>query len=579
MIKNLPSKIQASALQNFNFGDADARTDSLLPTCHVPTSSLAELIADQKDIVLGHRGTGKSAMVRLIDERVVQFRGNSSEKNEIIVVDDEYDYSAIKSHLLKNALKDSDEDLVFRAVWEVLIIHRILRKVKDCIPTKDAKIDQILSDIETLLGTKSGKAGLFEILLSHKKKVGVKFDSYHPNIVDAYIGLEPTSDTASSNGSPILQIGEYRRYIDQLLQSNSIRLYVLLDRLDDFVIREQYDAQKKLLQALLSTQQIYREKSNFIRIKVFFRTDLFERLNLSQYGADKILVRCIHIQWTKADIKRLIAQRIGYNLSKALSLKGFEFEIDNDRFYISRDEFPMLEKSKSMSSFNPFKKADWIKLIFLATINLRKNSHNSGRITDSMEVIHEEIITSIFPREVLHQKTSGEKVEIDIFKFLETHLQFANGETTPRAVLSFMQKCLEKTKDYYLQNTDITELERDKNHEFPLFVKTAIYKGYNEFRKQCWTIQYQWAQEWKNLVACIESCSLKGTFSFLELAKSSKCEEAELRQFLAFVSHTGLISCDNPHAKVDSRTYRIPILFRKAVTRQVFEDEFPSGYH
>ena len=550
MITNLPNKLNVRIANEFSFGDAEARADKLLTKCHVPTAALNELIQDQKDIILGHRGTGKSAIVRLLDERLFKFKSTDGAKSEVLILDEEFDYNSIKNHLSKHALKDQEPSLVCRAVWEILVIYRLIEKTRSLLQEKDETLEDFFQEIELLIGTSTKKrVSLVEILLSHKKKVGIKFDTYHPNIVDSYIGLEPSSDSASSQTTTVLKVGEYRRFLDKLLKEKNIRIYVLFDRLDDFVIREEYETQKLLLQELLSTQQIYREKSQNIRVKAFFRTDLFERLNLAQFGPDKILSRCINISWTPSDIKRFIAQRVGYNLLQCLSLPGFEVRADKDRFFISRDELSMLEESKSMTSFNPFKKSHWQRVLFLAGIELRKKERNTGRLTDSMEVIHEELVTSVFPRQVLHRRQTGEIVEMDIFKFLDTHLQFANGETTPRAVLSFLDRCLEKIRDYYLQNGDIGEIDKDQNGEFPLFVKIAISRAYADFRKTSWKIQYQLSKEWTEFVAVVETFSTKGKFTYEEFKRSAKDQDAEIRQFLAFSSHTGLIHCENSHAK------------------------------
>jgi hypothetical protein len=219
-----------------------------------------------------------------------------------------------------------------------------------------------------------------------------------------------------------------------------------------------------------------------------------------------------------------------------------------------------------MKSFNPFKRSHWRRILLLASIELRKKEKNTGRLTDAMDVIHEEIITSIFPRQVLHRKQNGEQVEIDIFKFIESHLQFANGETTPRAVLSFLDLCLEKIRDYYLKNGDIKEIEKDQNGELPLFVKVAINRAYTDFRRKSWQVQYQLSKEWAAFVSVIESLSIKGNFSYEDFKRNAKAADTEARQFLAFSSHTGLLYCNNPNAKLSERTYLLPILFRKCIT-------------
>lgn len=563
MIKNLPNTISTSIVRAFSFGDADARDDQLLKNCHVPTSAISELIQDHKDIVLGYRGTGKSAIVRLFEEGIFSFKKGANEQHTVLVLDEEFDYRAVRNHLQQNALKDQKPEDLCRAVWEVLIIYRVMTSIRSAIDDSDATLREYINEIEVLLGVANKKTSLVDILLSHKKKVGIKFDTFHPNIVDTYIGIEPSPE-AATNGSPtVLKIGDYRKYTDRLLKEKDLKIYVLFDKLDDFVIHDDYETQKLLLQELLGAQRTYREKSQQIRIKIFFRTDLFERLDLRQFGADKIFARCINLTWKSADIKRFIAQRLGHNLLKNIPLPGFEFQIDKDRFFILRDELSLLEESKSLKKFNPLKKSHWEKLIFLVGIELRKKQTNEGRLTDAMDVIHEEIITSILPRELTHRKLSGEEAQIDIFKFLDSHLQFSHGETTPRAVLLFLDLCLVKLNEYYQQNSDLREITKDANGEFPLFVRVAISRAYREFHLQCWKIQYQWAQDWAPLVSSVEKFAHIGSFAFADFKKKANIDDADARQFLAFSTHTGLLKCSNEHDRLEERRYELPILYRK----------------
>lgn len=569
MITNLPEKISTKVIDGFMFGDAEAKDDQLLRNCHVPTAAIEELLQEQKDIVLGYRGTGKSAMVRLFQEGIFSFKLESGYKSHLVVLDEEFDYRSIRNHLSQNALKDQKNEDVCRAVWEILVIYRVMTAARDQTGTSDPTLRAHINEVEVLLGLASQKNNVFDILLSHKKKVGVKFDTFHPNIVDTYIGIEPSNDRPSEKPNSVLKIGEYRKNVERVLRESKTRIYVFFDRLDDFVIHENYETQKLLLQELLVTQRTYREKCEHIKIKTFFRTDLFHRLNLTQFGADKIFARCIYLSWSSSDIKRFIAQRLGHNILKNFPLSGFELEIDQDRFFIPRDQLSLLEDAKTLRNFNFFKKTHWEKLLLRVGIEIRKKQTNAGRLTDSMDVIHEEIITSLFPRNVDHKKKNGEDVTMDLFRFFDTHLQFSHGQTTPRAALLFLNICLLHLKKYYVQNTDIRELQKDENGEFPFFVKVAITKAYEEFRHQSWDIQYQWAQDWKAFVAVVERCSSGNGFSFVEFKNQAGSNDDQARQFLAFATHTGLLKCTNDKDRIEERSYELPILFQKCKPKKV----------
>jgi predicted nucleic acid-binding Zn finger protein len=569
MINNFPNTIKSNIIENFQFGEADAKDDKLLEKCYVPTSAISEFLEDHKDIVLGYRGAGKSAMVRLIDEKIFHFK--DVEKNDaiIVVLDEEFDYRSFRNHLQRNSLKDQKEIDLVRAVWEILIIYKALIATRDCIDKSDSTLINNINEIEVSLGLAEKKIGLVEILMSTKKKVGLKFDTLHPNIVDAYVGIEPTTDSNNTNGAAILRLGEYRKYLERLLNENNKKIFILVDRLDDYVANEDYETQKILLQELLATQRIYREKCQRIRVKLFFRTDIFERLDLTALGPDKVISRCISLSWRSADIKRFLAQRTGINLLRTLEMSGFVFKIDEDSYFVQREHLALLKESKSLQSFDPLNKSHWSKLIFLVKVLLRKQQKNAGRLTDSMDLLHSEMITSVFPREVEHKRANGEIQKIDIFKFFDTHLQFSHGQTTPRSVLLFLNLFLQKARQYYSDNPDIKELSKDKNNEFPLFVKVIMPRAYAEFQKQSWNIQYQLSKDWKNLTSIIEKLSEIGVFTFKEFKKRANIDDTKASQFLAFITHTGLIKCRNEKDRHEDRIYELPILFRKCSINEI----------
>ena len=122
-------------------------------------------------------------MVRLFQEGIFSFKLEPGYKSYLVVLDEEFDYRSIRNHLSQNALKDQKSQDVCRAVWEILIIYRVMSAARDQISTSDPTLRAHINEVEVLLGLASQKTNVFDILLSHKKKVGVKFDTFHPNIV------------------------------------------------------------------------------------------------------------------------------------------------------------------------------------------------------------------------------------------------------------------------------------------------------------------------------------------------------------------------------------------------------------
>lgn len=562
MIKNLPLEFPVSALELFDFGSAEAKDDQLLTSCPVPTSAMSAILDGAKDIVLGYRGTGKSATVRLLSEKKLIFKLPEGWNSHLVVLDEELDYKTIREHLYKRATDDRSRALVSRVVWEILIIYRALQSIRELTGDSDPTIREFIKDIDVLLGVSTRRPSLIEIILSHKKRVGVKLDTNLPNIIDLYAGLEPNSSIALPEENTILKLADYKKYLNSFLQKSQITLFVLFDRLDDFVVQEDYATQKTLLHGLLATQVNYREKYPNIKIKAFLRTDLFQRIDLNEFGPDKILARSVELKWSPSEIKHFLGKRIAHNLIRGLKLPSLEIAVDRDTLHVSSNELATLEETKlTLSNFSFFKLSHWRRLFWYAGVRARHNS-GEGRIRHSIDAFSEALITSIFPREISYKNVNGTFSDIKFLDFLDTHFQLSHGHCTPRALLSFLNHTLQCVRQYYDQNSDLRSVKRDARLEYPIFVKSAIREAYKKCCNEAWEVQYHWSKDMKHLVAELQKLATKKLFSFSDFQKATRISENEARSFLAFAMQTGLIMCANQREKYSNRIYRFPLLFQ-----------------
>jgi hypothetical protein len=474
MITNLPPKFPVTVLQDFDFGDAEAQMDGLLLDCAVSTAPMAEVLADKKDIVLGYRGTGKSALVRLLAEGRLRFKTTGALRSTVLALNEEFPFRLIADMLGRSKISEKNQKLNSRVVWELLVIYRALQHIKEQVVDADLQLVSDLKDLESALGVAPHKPNFFEVLMSTKKTIGVKIDANAPSETNFYAGLEPVPIEQHQEQPISLKLVDYKRHLEKFLQERGITLYILFDRLDDFVAQEDYETQRLLMHGLLTTQQDYRHRYRHIKVKAFIRTDLFRKLDISDFGADKILTRCIYLAWTPSAIKQFIATRVAANLMQSLKLDSLMFEIDETAYEMTRDKLAELKTiRKSMEGARFWQWRFWVGLWrLLREFEVRKP--NEGRVRNSSDVVNEALITSILPTEVPHVKANGTEGHLNIFEYFETHFQFGHGETTPRAMLAYLNHLLTETNKYYLQNDDIAEVEKNENGEYPLFVKLAV---------------------------------------------------------------------------------------------------------
>lgn len=306
----------------------------------------------------GERGAGKTALFRLISNNKLQFRKHKNQEHIIIPIEEELQYKLIRDQIIPTIKTYiNDDTLKYRTVWEFFVIYKIFMKFKEVFDILPQTINEAVNDFEEIFGEAKKKVSFIQLLSSLKYTVGFKIENAYTGDIKGmgpYASLEP-KDTNPSDGKkeviPKLDIDFYKKEIQSFLENRKATCFILIDKLDEFAIKDDYDIQRLTLQGLLECERSYHGYKN-IKLKIFLRNDLFKRLDFEKLGYDKIASRKIDLIWTDEDIRRFIAQRITYNLFKILKLDLFEITIDENNLY------RLDEKSVDLSEVEDGKKGD-----------------------------------------------------------------------------------------------------------------------------------------------------------------------------------------------------------------------------
>lgn len=572
MILDLPKEFPLSHLSQMDLGVAEARDDELLLKCATPLPMFQEIISGRKDIIHGYRGTGKSSIVRLFSEGVLKFDEEAGFTSHVLVIDEELEYRTIHDYIQRQSEKGTSTDLLLRVVWDLLICYRSMKFTQELIGDSDPTLRENILDVEILFGTSKRKVGLIELMLTQKKKIGVKLDSNLPSIVDIYAGLEPSTPPATEEEVSILKIVDHIKYLSKLLQEKKLTIHVLLDRLDDFVVQENYETQRALLQQLLACQAEYRSKYGKGRLKVvtFLRTDLFSRIDQQPLGPDKVAQRSLEIRWTSSDIRRFLSKRLALNLLKIMKKDSFQIQFDETRCWITRDEISKLEETKTtIANFNILNKAHWEKIFWLFKV-FKRRQKNDSRISSFDDAQNEAIINVLMPKIIHHRNIKGDIKDIGVFEFLDTHFQLGFGHSTPRVILLYLSEVLQAASDYYNSNSDIKLFEK-ADGGYDLFNKNLLLIGYKNFQDAMWDIQIHISGSMRPLMTRLSHLRDKERFSFRAFITMAGTTEEETKQFLSFCTHTGLLHCISPNAKPTDREYKIPIIFQNPTEKSFID--------
>jgi hypothetical protein len=576
-IVGFPDRFPVNALANFDFGAPEGKEDPLLDACALTTRPITEFLEENKSILVGERGTGKTALFRLLTEGKLKFKSKEKFKQIYIPIDEELAYKTLKEHV-KTHVQDStgSESTPHRIVWELYFLSRTIDSISKEYE-KNQKFNTIKEKFNKIIGVPSEqRSGLFDLLKGTKKTIGVKLEGGHLGylIPNFYASIEPPKDNLPAESIVYLDIPSLKEELNSFLTEMKIVVYLLVDKLDEFVSGDDYSTQKDVLQALLYAWRDYQSYPK-IKLKLFMRRDLYERLDFSSIGKDKIDPKKVELKWSGDDIRWFIATRLAHNLFPLTKKRGIQFFCDNNTMQIDKAYLKALKSfdaisKEEMSIFDKIKKK-YIQI--RAKLKQRKRDEYDSRTINLNDAFFQSLITLIFPRKVNHMTKANKIEQIDIIEYLETHFQFGSGYTTPRVILLYLQKCLENTKAYY-QNNPVAEIPINEKGEYPVFLRDQLSEAYTDLRTLCACTILGLNKKYERagflLIQKISSIKNCTHISYAEAEKIigktlsfSGDTSVELYQFFAFYEHAGLFKCKNKALQASKREYELPIFFQR----------------
>jgi hypothetical protein len=556
MIKNLKKQIDPRIVNSFRFGSIDAWDDDLLELCFCDTEPFRTFISGNKEFLVGAKGAGKSAIFRLLSEGKQRFKNPKNLNQIVIPINEVMEYSSVRS-LISQRLKgfDSEKSNDLFYFWELYILYRITKEIK----INHKRVFSSLSgDSKSYLDRFENNEGFIDFIKGIKGSAGVKFDLSNPQLPtpDFYISAENANSNNTGKTLPLIKIDSIKKDICEQLKLNKSIVYVLVDNLDDFASRENFDSQKQVIQGLVETCKYYTRFSE-IKIKSSLRPELFGKLNFAKLGGrDKIEPRTVHIKWKSDDIRFFIGERLIQNISEHCIRKGKHLQIgvnENELYRPHKTKLSLIEK---------------IKHFLLKITNHQKELDiRDARKVDLKDYLYKSIITCIFPRSVKHHNINGKIIENeDIFFYLENHFCFANNNATPRIYMRFLEIVFNIARSRYSKN-EPEPINLDENNEYPIIKRDFVLEAYSKLQAEARenaisSVDYE---PWRrNIGILFQKLGKKDSVSFRTLKKWIDEEsDNNAKEFIAYCIHLGIFHCENKHSPVEQRRYRFPLLFQK----------------
>ncbi|MBW7470886.1 hypothetical protein [Marinobacter sp. F4218] len=482
---------------------------------------------------------------------------NPKDYHQILIpINEVMEYSSVRSIVserLKGFDPEKSNDLFY--FWEIYILYRILKELK----IGHKKITSSLNrESISFLDKFEDNKSFMDFLKGIKGSAGVKFDLSNPQIPtpDFYLSAENSELDPSGSPLPLIKIDTIKNDICDALKFHKSILYVLVDNLDDFASRENFDSQKMVIQGLVETCRYYTRFSE-IKIKAALRPELYEKLNFAKLGGrDKIEPRTVHIKWGADDIRFFMGERIISNIEKHFIRKGRHLQI-------AVNETELYRPHKINVSI-----ATRVKNYFLKALKIRKEFDiRDARKVDLKDHLYKSIITCIFPRTVKHYNNNGRIIENeDIFDYLENHFCFANNNATPRIYVRFLDIVSSVAHSRYCKN-EPDPITIDENNEYPIIKRDFVLEAYSKLQAEARenaisSVDYEpWR---KNIGIIFQKLGRKDSISFRTLKKwIGEEHDSRAKEFIAYCIHLGIFHCENKHSPLEQRKYIFPLLFQK----------------
>ncbi|MFF3441857.1 P-loop ATPase, Sll1717 family [Streptosporangium sp. NPDC002721] len=295
-------------LAELKFGAEEAELDDLLDASFVGRHSLDRILCRQRSIVIGDRGSGKSAIFRKLAEEASVETLPVANTGDLLhrIVD-------------KDAWLDAD---ALRAAWLVVIAAVVAPTVPGEAPKA---LRRNAKDLRAVLGLPTEPPGRIEramraaarLLGGTTLKLGV-----------GPVNFEATLPTGTRTGGSFLDVESLLQETDNLLNQTGRRVVVLLDRIDE-TFKYDRGRQETLVQALLQAEARV-SRLDSIELVVFLRTDLFELYDIQE--KNKLVSRSLTLDWSEEDWLQVLVRRVFANepfdrLARRLHVTDEEIEV------------------------------------------------------------------------------------------------------------------------------------------------------------------------------------------------------------------------------------------------------------
>ena len=309
-------------LKEINLGSSVAEYDEALSTYFLRTGPFNDLVTDRADILAGDKGTGKSAIFKILADS----KQSVAELNQIDVLPA---FNPAGEPIFQRLTAEAPlSEAEYTALWKTYIFSFIGNWLVDngqgLASDSLTRVEKILDESQ-LRTSQNDAPTVFERIIRFVRE---KIDnvrsveggmSFTPEGIPIFTSKFEFGRGAIPTVSAYVRHDEALRLVDECLVQIGARVWIVLDRLDE-AFQGRPDIETPALRALLRAYLDLSAFKNF-KLKIFLRNDLFRSIvrqgfvNLTHVNARKV-----EIVWQPEDLLHLLCKRFKQNINFSLHL-------------------------------------------------------------------------------------------------------------------------------------------------------------------------------------------------------------------------------------------------------------------
>ena len=285
------SKIEL--LEQMSFGNVDSESEKDLDKKFIKTKDFEEFTKPQNALILGAKGSGKSALFQMFSKYETKARELAKIDNKTIITTGTgfNDLKELQTDDFSKLLIQENAD--FDRIWELYIAVKIAIKL--------------------------GKEGYYygENLVEFYKHAGILEDIRVLNILrqlwSVVMGTPVQGIDIDIKGVKIKIGGKYSidtqdilAEINTVLEKEEMECWILFDKIDELFAND-YGKRKSCIESLFRTYLRFVNRFPRIRFKIFLRNDIWSTLEFvnKSHISDKI----VELTWSEYDLLHMLMRR------------------------------------------------------------------------------------------------------------------------------------------------------------------------------------------------------------------------------------------------------------------------------